>query len=110
MLEAKFVLPIATPSGRDLTGLHDALEIELCQVFGGFHAERVRGGWKSPEGNLQIETCFAYTVAMPSTNETGARLRAIAVHYARLAEQQAYYLRFANGEVEIVNIDTKAAS
>ncbi len=113
MLEAKFVLPINTPEGRDLSTLHTKIEIELCQAFGGFHAETVRGGWLTPEGEYQIEPCIAYTIAMPEVNSCNVFLSQLARHYAHLAEQRAYYIRFAGGGVKIVPIapapDAKAA-
>jgi hypothetical protein len=104
MREARIILPFAENGGKDITFAHETLARELASTFGGFTAFNVQGGWVNGEGKLYLDAGRAYDVAMADTEENAAKLRGIARGIGKLTHQEAVYLRYANGEVDILTI------
>lgn len=107
MREARIILPKADNAGNDMALAHADLARTLCQTFGGATANQTRGMWVSPEGKLYDEPGIAYDVAMEDTADNDKALRSIAVRFGERCGQEAMYVRYASGEVEIV--DTRPA-
>lgn len=108
MREARIILPKADNAGKSLDHAHAELAMMLCKAFGGATATDSNGMWVSPSGKLYAEPGTAYDVAMEDKAENDVTLRSIAVRFGRLCQQEAMYVRYASGAVEIV--DTSAAN
>ena len=110
MKEARIILPKADNNGQSLEFMHKSLATMLCKAFGGATATDSHGMWVSPEGKLYDEPGTAYDVAMEDTAENAATMREIAFRFGRLAKQEAMYLRYASGKVEIVDTSAEMAA
>ena len=110
MREARIILPKLDNNGNDLAFAHVALARDLCQAFGGATACDTRGMWVGYDGTLYDEPGTAYDVAMDATEENARALRNLAVRYGHLCGQEAMYVRYACGKVEIVDTRHEAAT
>lgn len=110
MREARIILPVADNAGNPLDLIHRRLARALCQTFGGATVAETRGMWVSSSGKLYDEPGRAYDVAMADTPENAAMLRAIAMTAGASAGQEAVYVRFASGEVNIIDIPAADAA
>jgi len=110
MREARIILPKLDNNGSDLSFAHAALARDLCQTWGGATASDTRGMWVGYDGTLYDEPGTAYDVAMEATEENAAKLKAIAERYGALCQQEAMYVRYACGTVEIVDTRRAAAA
>lgn len=106
MREARIILPNADNNGQSLQLLHGELARTLCRRFGGATASTTRGMLVSNDGTFYDEPGTSYDVAMDDTAENAETLRSIAFAFGRRARQEAMYVRYASGVVEIV--DTRA--
>lgn len=109
MREARIILPINDNNGNSLSFLHKSLAGELCRHFGGATATQSNGMWIADNGKLYDEPGIAYDIAMEPTRDNDAIMREIAVRFGRLAEQEAMYLRLADGQVDIINTSNNPA-
>jgi hypothetical protein len=110
MREARIILPKLDNNGSDLSFAHAALARDLCQTWGGATASDTRGMWVGYDGTLYDEPGTAYDVAMDATDENATALRNLAVRYGRLCGQEAMYVRYACGKVEIVDTRREVAA
>jgi len=95
------VAPQRDNDGREIEGALTSLEKALCHYFGGFTRLESYGGWFDG-GKVVREAVYVYDVACDLTNDTAVKLRHLAVALLRDARQQAVYLRYPSGYVEIV--------
>lgn len=109
MREARIILPKIDNNGHDLASAHAALARDICRAFGGVTASDTRGMWVGYDGTLYDEPGTAYDVAMDATEENAATLRDLAVRYGQLCGQEAVYVRYTCGTVEIVDTRHEAA-
>lgn len=100
MKEAQIILPIHDNHGKPLAHIHAELQVALCNTFSGYTAFQANGGWQSCDGRIE-EPVTAYTVAMEPSEANDAVFREIALDVGRKARQEAVYIRYASGEVEI---------
>lgn len=89
-----------------LTSDHSPEELErrLLQAFGGFtKMSRAFGVWQSPSGEVYEEHVIVYDVAAEPTHENELKLRRLA-DWARVEyDQEAIYLRWPEGDVELID-------
>lgn len=104
MREARIILPVVGNNGEDISQAHEALEVELAQCFGGYTVYEGRGGWVTPEGDLQREDVRIYDVAMSGDNGSGywSNLENIAMRTKLRAGQRSIYVRGPDGVVRFV--------
>lgn len=104
--EARLVLP----EGIDDASIHHELKRTLSRRFGGYTATAGNGGWidDDDDDSLVQEPVIVYDVAMPDTGLYRDRLREVAVLYAAKLKQKAVYIRYANGNVDIVTLPKPA--
>lgn len=76
------------------------LEDELLDTFGGWTRIIGRGSWRNAKGLEVGDIIYVYDVAMDPHDFP--KLKSIAVGLARLAEQEAVYVRDTDGEVHFV--------
>lgn len=99
--EARIIAPQRDNDGREVEAALQSLEQSLSHSFGGFTRTAGYGGWFDG-GKVVKEAVHVYDVACDLTSDTAVKLRHIAVGLLRDARQQAVYLRYPNGHVEIV--------
>lgn len=105
--EARLILPriVAGMNIHKVADIHQSLRRELCRTFGGYTVFAADGGWidEDSNGRLEHDEHWAYDIAMPDETSKGAALGVLAIKYGRLLEQQAVYVRKADGRVSILS-------
>jgi hypothetical protein len=99
MREARIILPSVS---FDATNY---LQKALISLAGGYTKTNVTGCWKDAKGTKVYDTSIAYDVAVQPNAYSMLELRRIAVEAARIAEQEAVYVRDCNGEVNILPVE-----
>lgn len=102
MKEQRIVLPRADNRGNPLDRLRASLEEHLTDIYGGYTILPANGGWRSPSGLVHREPVWIFDVAAPDTAAVRDHLREIASWLANDANQEAIYVRHANGDVEFI--------
>jgi hypothetical protein len=103
MREARIIFP-TEPLARERT----RFEHDLVSAFGGFTRTIGDGGWAGDDGKTVYETVSIYDVAMEDAPTNARQLKVLAVQYGRLLAQEAVYVRFASGAVEIIPMKAKS--
>lgn len=102
--EARIVMPFA---GDRLvaTKVHDKLQRQFCEAFGGYTKFAGSGGWVNSRGELLNDTNIIYDVAVDSDRDAPWELIArFAIEAGTALDQKSVYVRYPNGEVDIINI------
>lgn len=102
MREARLIMP-----NTDET-IHVELRRCLAHTFYGYTASYGTGGWFEGRDTPIEEPIAIYDIAMDNYARNHNRLRGIAILYGRRLEQKAVYVRFADGETEIITIPAEA--
>lgn len=104
MREGLINIPHFDNHGNSLSVLVEiAMEI-LAKQFGGATAIEAKGFWIGPDGKHYIEPITQLVTAYdPSCSMSDAYLRGVAQSIGSQAGQLAMYIRYANGEVEIID-------
>lgn len=105
MREGLVVCPKTNNAGASLAALADDVAIMLSDRFGGCTRREAFGHWRNDEGKLFSEPVWEFVVAYDPAPANDAGLRSIARTIGTRGEQEAVYVRYASGEVEI--LDTK---
>jgi hypothetical protein len=103
MREATIILPNRDNHGNPVDHAHHGLQHDLANKFGGFTYADVHGAWVNEKGTLVYDTSRAYTVALEHTGYTTMTLRTLAIRYGQQAGQDCVYVRYASGDVELVD-------
>lgn len=100
--EAQIVLPTVNNAGQSLAKAHSDLTRSIIAKFGGVTITEGKGAWTAEDGKLFAEPVDIYTFAAPTDNNSRQWISARA--YALLGEagQLAIFVRYPDGEVEIV--------
>lgn len=93
--EARVVLP------KNAQG-HARLRRRFAEAFGGYTETEGRGGWVNGDGVLEQEQVRVYDVAMDPGPEARAQLSEIARGVLLASKEAAIYVRYADGDVEII--------
>jgi hypothetical protein len=102
MKEARIVMPENT--GINESVVHTALTQELLEAFGGFTSHRGQGAWLD-NGKTVWDDVVIYDIACDENRDyTYDKLFEIAQRAGRALDQQAVYIRYPDGFVEIANI------
>jgi hypothetical protein len=86
---------------------HLRLRNMLCEAFGGFTAFDGQGGWRDPSGKVVHDNVTIYDVAMDGSRTNGSSydtLIGIAVDAGRALDQQEVYVRYCNGNVDLIKV------
>jgi hypothetical protein len=102
--EAKIIIPNVTNDGRSNADVVKYAGSYLGKVFGGCHAYKASGFWTDPKTGISYDDpCDVLVTGCEDTPITRDKLLALAAHVCKLAEQEAIYLKFPNGEVVFVD-------
>ena len=102
MREALIILPKADNHGHDLTQVRNATLTRMIDAFGGCTVRDAQGYWVD-KGKLYNEPVTELVSAYAPTEFNDQTLREIATHAGHDAKQLAVYVRFASGEVELID-------
>lgn len=101
MREALVIVPSYTPTGRSTWDARKAFGIALAATFGGYTKAKAFGADPTtPKG----EQVWLYTVAMDDTADNATKLARLSLAVWNATEQQFGYVRFASGDVELVDV------
>ena len=98
---AQIILPKAFNDGKSTTWLHHAYQTSFANVFGGYTAIDVRGGWIGPDGRLFTDESVAYHIAIDDMQEMS--FLAMAQTAAKEFQQLAIFVVRTNGDVEFIS-------
>jgi len=102
MQEVKIIIPNQTNDGQSLEATIEAVQMNMCTLFGGFTAYAAQGGWMDPEGQLYKEPVTVITSAVAADKAEDAQLIiAIARNVLELTDQLAVFVSI-NGNAEII--------
>ena len=86
------------------TKYHGILSSKLVDAFGGFTAIESRGAWRDPKsGVIFDEPVVQYVVAYEPNFKNNEDLAEIAKWVLTATDELAVYLRFADGDVKIID-------
>lgn len=103
MRPGQITLPVLCNDGKTpLAQTHQRLASLLLAAFDGCTAVFGSGMWNHPEKGTQVEEVYVYTVAYVPSDSGDVALRAIATTIGQEAGQDAMYVQYASGIVDIV--------
>lgn len=97
---AKLVLPTRDNVLTSMWGEHQDVRAMLADAFGGYTQTMGAGGWKRPDGKVQVEPVVVYDIAMERA--AVIKLRDIAAEVAKLCRQGCVMIVTPNGDVEFI--------
>lgn len=104
MRAGQIILPTMRNDGTtSLAKTHERLASLLLAAFGGTTAIPGSGMYNNPDKGLQVEAVYSYTVAYVPSDSNDLALRSIAKAVGAEAGQDAVYVQYAGGVVELVN-------
>lgn len=109
MREGLLIVPQADNSGAPLAAVKHAAMSALVGAFGGCTVRQAEGAWWSGE-RLYVEPVWEITAAMSPSPENAAILQRIARDVGRDGRQEAVYVRYATGDVEIISTAQQATA
>lgn len=96
MKEARLIMPLSLI-------LHiETAEAILSQAFGGVTRYHGEGKWKSDDGDMVAENVVILDVAYEPNRENDLKLYDIADQFRNITGENAVYLRYGNGNVQLV--------
>lgn len=110
MREARIILPRFDNDDVALTEVHTWLRRQLAGAFNGFTAADADGYWLGEKYTVYSERVTFYDVAMAPTGSNDLILRNVARVCGIMAKQQAVYVRYASGDVDIIDLTEEIAA
>lgn len=102
MKEVVIILPRVGNDGEDLTGAVDRIKAQLAARYGGYYAVTGEGAYCPLDGSPQIEPVEIITVAMEPDGRDQIDFITLSVRAKTLLKQKKLYVRFGDGDAEIV--------
>lgn len=102
---ATIIIPLLDNDGSDNSAVIDRTIRALCATHGGATAWDAAGYWASPEGQLYKDGVKVIQSAMTKSDDNRSSLRALALDVLADTDQEAVYVSYAGGEVEIIDRD-----
>ena len=101
MKEARIIMPIV---GGEPCNVHSFLQADILEAFGGYTAYQGSGGWTDTGSELVEDLSMIYDIACDEHRDsTYDQLFEIAMKAGRALNQQAVYIRYPDGYVEIAS-------
>lgn len=103
MREGMIIVPKYGNDGAPLMALVDECIQSMADAFGGVTVREAHGAWRDKAGKMHAEPVFELVSAYdPESLADDAALTDVARTVADKGNQLAVYIRYASGEVEIV--------
>lgn len=110
MREACVILPQYDNNGASLQRVKRYVEKTLAKQFGGFTCVNAHGGWINGRGETVQEPVWQFIVACEPTADNDAKLTSIARYIGTEGKQEAVYVRYASGDVQIIETAAQAVA
>jgi len=108
--ESMIICPQKNNEGKDLSKLSELVTRKLVKAFGGCTQDEAIGSWIDPNTDtLYNERVWRFFSAYSPNAENDNILRSIGEMIGQLGEQFAVYIRYASGNVEILDTSKYAA-
>lgn len=106
MREGMIVVPKFDNSQRPLQALHAEVLQGAVEGFGGVTMREAYGAWQDPKtGQKYLEPVVEFVVAYdPDSLDGDAKLTDLARLVGDKGRQEAVYVRYASGDVEIIDM------
>lgn len=101
MREAAIIVPKFSNRGNSLHNVLRTTEAALVAAFGGCTAIEAAGSWQGSDTTYR-EAVVHFTVAYEPCVDNNMKLFGIAQGVVKDADQEAVYIRYADGEVKFV--------
>lgn len=98
MREARIIFPVTGPLNA---AVQSGIE-QITHAFGGATVYQAMGSWKAPNGEFLHEAVRIADIAYEPSTENDAKLYDIAWEFRQAANQVEVYLRYGNGNVQMV--------
>lgn len=108
--EAMIICPINDNDGVTLVDTINDTSRALAEAFGGCTMVDAMGVWKARPGVFQREPVKQLIAAYEPNRTNDAKLRKLAVKFGCEAWQEAMYVRYASGDVEIIDMHNMPAA
>lgn len=102
MREACIICPQHDSAGHSLQHVKHYAEKALCNAFGGCTTLSAKGSWVDPRGELITEPVWQIIAAYEPNVTDDHKLASVARYIGHEGKQQAVYVRYADGNVEII--------
>lgn len=107
MKEARIVMPVAPLMNSASAAAHAALRKSLAYTFGGYTSTEGLGAWVN-NGSVVQDEVVIYDIACDEHKDaTYDKLFTLAVEAGWALNQEAVYIRYPDGTVEIASVDAK---
>jgi hypothetical protein len=103
MREALIICPQHDNDGKSLQHVKHYAELALCKAFGGCTVSSAKGSWVDPQGNLISEPVWQLVAACDASADNARKLESVARYIGTEGKQQAVYLRYPSGDVQILD-------
>lgn len=101
--ESLITIPKADNDGVPLNGVMKSAQAFLIDAFGGCTVSEAFGSWRNADGVVMSEPVWQLVTAYEPDANNDATLHTLATNVGKLARQQAVYVRYASGDVEIID-------
>lgn len=109
MREALLIVPEKDNAGHSLAHVKRDAVTNLIYAFGGCTVRKAEGSWLSKEGKLHSEPVFELVAAYEPSQHNDEALERIARVVGEEGKQEAVYVRFASGDVRIIEMSPPVA-
>lgn len=104
MREAMVICPMQDNEGTSLGEVRKAAVRMLVEAFGGCSVVPAEGAWRNDaDGSIVEEPVWQLIAACDGTNDCARKLDDVARFIGRAAKQWAVYVRYASGNVAILD-------
>jgi hypothetical protein len=101
--ESLITVPVNDNDGHSLAAVSEAAQMQLAHAFNGVTTIAACGKWIDAKGKIFAEPVTQLITAYEPAPRNDAILRGIARDIGREAKQFAVYVRYASGDVEILD-------
>lgn len=108
--EAMIICPMNDNNGASLKTLIGRISRGMTEAFGGCTEVAATGTWSPRPGVFQREPVKQLIAAYEPSKANDAKLRKLATTFGLEAWQEAMYVRYASGDVEIIDMLAAAAA
>lgn len=102
---ATIIVPLKDNDGSDNSAVIDRTIRSLCETHGGATSWVAKGYWVNANGKLFADDVVVIQSAMTKSEGNREALRALAALVLADTDQEAVYVSYPGGEVEIIDRD-----
>lgn len=104
------ICPQHDNAGKSLQHVEAYAIKALVAAFGGVTVDHAKGHWRDASGAVVSEPVWRLITAYEPSAANDAKLASVARYIGAEGNQEAVYVRFASGDVEIVETKQRVAA